>query len=81
MTVEQAKQRLLRLIQENGGMVTAATIEALPELAGNHEVVSAAARMLATDPEIVTGIEAHGAQWFPYEYLKRADEAALSSGR
>jgi hypothetical protein len=80
VTVEQAKQRLLVLIEENNGSVAAATIEADEELAENQQVASAAARMLATEPEIVTGDETDDSPgWFPYSVLLRADQAAPSS--
>lgn len=82
MTVGQAKQRLLALMEENDGTVTAATIEADKELAENQEVASAAARILATEPEIVTGEATDdGPRWFPYDSLTLADEAAFSSAQ
>jgi hypothetical protein len=57
MTVEQARQRLLALIEKHGGYVSVAIIEADKQLAANREVASAAARELATEPEITAGEE------------------------
>jgi hypothetical protein len=74
MTVEQAKQRLLALIDQNDGYVGAAIIEADSELAENREVASAAAHALATEPGIITGEETDGRAWFPYSFLMRTEE-------
>lgn len=75
-------QRLLALIEGNGGAVTAATIEADKQLADNQEVVSAAARMLATEPEIVVReATGKGPRWFPYDSLTRADEVRGTASR
>jgi hypothetical protein len=74
MNVEQAKQRLLALIDQHGGYVGAAIIEADQELAKNQDVVSAAAHALATEPGIITSEETDGRAWFPYSFLMRADE-------
>jgi hypothetical protein len=71
MTVEQARQRLLDLIDQHGGYVGAAIIEADTELAENQAVVSAAAHALATEPAITTGEEADSRAWFPYSFLMR----------
>jgi hypothetical protein len=71
VTVEQARQQLLILLDESGGYLTASTIEADRRLAENREVVSAAARMLATEPEIKTGEETDVQDWFPYSFLSR----------
>jgi hypothetical protein len=73
MTVEQATQRLLALIDENGGSLTTAIIEADDELAQNQEVVSAAAHALATEPGIITGQETDGRAWFPFSSLSRPE--------
>jgi len=73
MTVEQAKQRLLALIEQNDGRVSVAIIEADKALAANREVASAAAHVLATEPGIIAGEEADGRpDWFPYSFLMRA---------
>jgi predicted transcriptional regulator len=77
MTVEQARQQLLALIDEQGGHVSVALIEADKQLAANREVASAAARELATEPEITAGEETDKPlYWFPYSFLKRDDAAA-----
>ncbi len=73
MTVEQATERLLALVEENGGSVTAAIIEADGELAENQEVVSAAAHALATEPGITTSEETDGRAWFPFSRLTRTE--------
>jgi hypothetical protein len=72
MTVEQARERLLALIEEHDGYVAVAIIEADKGLAANREVASAAARALATEPDITLGEETdQGPHWFPYTYLTR----------
>lgn len=76
MTVQQAKERLLSLIEKHGGYVSVAIIEADNQLAANREVASAAAHELATEPEITAGEETDKPlHWFPYSFLMR-DEAA-----
>jgi hypothetical protein len=60
------------LIDQHGGYVGAAIIEADKELGRNREVVSAAARQLATEPEITTDDEPDGGEWFPYSVLIRS---------
>jgi hypothetical protein len=52
MTVAEARERLLDLIEQYGGYVGVAIIEADGQLAANREVVSAAAHELVTEPEI-----------------------------
>ena len=77
MTVEQAKQRLLALIEQHGGYVAVALIEADKQLAANREVASAAAHELATEPEIIAGEETDKPPyWFPYSFLMREEAAA-----
>jgi hypothetical protein len=71
VTVEQARQRLLELIDQHGAYVGAAMIEADRELAANREVVSAAAHALATEPGIITGEKTDSRDWFPYSFLMR----------
>lgn len=76
MTLEEARQRLLSLIEQHDGYVSVAIIEADKQLAANREVASAAARELATEPEITAGEETdRPLHWFPYSFLMR-DEAA-----
>jgi hypothetical protein len=73
VTVEQAKQRLLSLIEQHGGYLAAGMIEADQELAANPQVVSAAAHALATEPGIIVGEDADARAWFPYSVLVRAE--------
>ena len=73
MTVDEATERLLALLEANGGSVSAALVEADPELARNQEIVSAVAHALATEPNIVTGQEADGRAWFPFSVLSRSE--------
>jgi hypothetical protein len=72
MTVGQARQRLISLLEENDGTLSADVIEADPDLDRHRQVVSAAARQLATDPGISTGLDSNGSQWFPYSSVSRA---------
>jgi hypothetical protein len=75
MTVEQPRQRLLAL-EQHGGYVSVAIIEADKQLATNREVASPAARQLATETEITAGKETDKPPyWFPYSFRMR-DEAA-----
>jgi hypothetical protein len=77
MTVEQARQRLLALIEQHGGYVAVAIIEADEQLAANREVASAAAHQLATEPDVTAGEETDNPpHWFPYSFLGREDDAA-----
>jgi hypothetical protein len=73
MNVEQAKQRLLQLLEEKGGSLQAADVEEDAELSQNQEVVSAAAHELATESEIITGPETDGHDWFPFSFLTRVE--------
>ncbi|MGH3427961.1 MAG: hypothetical protein ACRDQZ_10410 [Mycobacteriales bacterium] len=71
MDYEQAKARLLELMDANAGRVTADLVEHDPELSANREFVSAAAHELASEPGIVTGEETDAREWFPYSVLMR----------
>jgi MFS family permease len=42
-----------------------------PELAANRELVSAAARELASEPDVIVGAETDARDWFPYSFLIR----------
>jgi hypothetical protein len=75
MTVDQATQRLLALIEQHGGYVGAAIIEADRQLARNQDVASAAAHALATEPGVIAGEETDSRAWFPYSFLRRVEEA------
>jgi hypothetical protein len=69
---EQAKARLSELMDESAGNLTAVIVEQDSELAGNREIVSAAAHALATEPDVITGEETDGREWFPYSFLIRS---------
>ena len=72
MTVEQAKQRLLDLLDQHDGYVPIEMIEDDEEFAEHRDIVSAAARALTTNPNIVGGEETHPhKRWFPYSFLMR----------
>jgi hypothetical protein len=71
MNVEQAKQRLLALLDERGGSLQAAEVEADAELSQNQDVVSAAAHELATENDIYPGEETGERKWFPFSFLMR----------
>jgi hypothetical protein len=77
MTVEQARQRLLALIEQHDGYVSVAIIEADRQLAVNREIASAAAHQLATELDITAGEDTDNPpHWFPYSFLMREDDAA-----
>jgi hypothetical protein len=71
MNVEQAKQRLLALLDERGGSLQAADVEADAELSRNQDVVSAVAYELATESDIYPGKETGERKWFPFSFLMR----------
>jgi hypothetical protein len=72
-TLEQAVQRLLDLLDRHDGYVPIAMIEDDEELSESRETVSAAARALATEPDIIAGEEVHPHEhWFPYSFLMRS---------
>jgi hypothetical protein len=64
---------LVVLLDENDGHLAAMIIEDDHELAANRDVVCAAARQLATEPEIATDEDPNGGEWFPYSALIRRD--------
>ncbi len=74
MNVEQAKQRILVLLDENSGSLPVAIVEADEELAQTQQTVSAAAHALATESDITTGQETDAREWFPYSFMTRASE-------
>jgi hypothetical protein len=53
MDYEQAKERLITLMEANDGNLTAGLVEQDSELAANRELVSAAARELASEPDVI----------------------------
>jgi hypothetical protein len=69
MDFDHVKARLVGLAAENGGNLTAALVEDDPELSANRELVSAAARELASDPTAITGEETDAREWFPYSFI------------
>jgi hypothetical protein len=71
MDTEQAVTRLLALLDANGGTLTAAVVEADSELAQDRVATTAAAHMLATESEIITGEETDARKWFPYSFMMR----------
>jgi hypothetical protein len=73
ITMEQARQRLLDLLAQHDGYVPIEMIEDDEDFAENRETVSAAARALVTDPDIIGGQETHPDEhWFPYSFLMRS---------
>jgi len=77
MTVEQARQRLLALIEQHEGYVSVAIVEADRQLAANRQIASAAAHQLTTEPDITAGEETDNPpHWFPYSFLMREEAAA-----
>jgi hypothetical protein len=76
MTVAEARERLLDLIEQYGGYVGVAIIEADGQLAANREVVSAAVHELVTEPEITAGDETDiPPHWFPCSFLSASAES------
>jgi hypothetical protein len=71
MLYEHLRERLVDLMAANNGHLSADVVERDSELADNRELVSAAARELASEPDVVCGEEKDGREWFPYSYLTR----------
>ena len=71
--VERARERLLALFDENGGVLSAAIVEQDDDLMQDTATVSAAAHALATEPDIITGNESDEQAWFPYSFMMRVD--------
>ena len=70
---EQAVARLLALLDVHQGTLTAAAaVEADSELAEDPVASTAAAHLLATEPEIITGEETDARNWFPDSFMTRA---------
>ena len=59
------------IARQNGGIVTAADIEADPDLAAEPEIVSAAAHALAGSTNVFASPSDQG--WFPYAELRFTD--------
>jgi hypothetical protein len=71
MDTGQAVTRLLALLDAHGGTLTAAVVEADSELAQDPAAATAAAHLLATESEIITGEETDARKWFPYSSMMR----------
>jgi hypothetical protein len=74
MTFDEACARLRALARLNGGVLTAATVEADPELAAEQSLVCAAARSLAAATNVFAddaGDDDRG--WFPYTAVRFTD--------
>jgi hypothetical protein len=69
LTYEDAVRRLVELAKENGGTVTAAQVEADPELSANEEMASAAARALGGSTNVFSSSDPDGRTWFPFSSL------------
>ena len=69
VTYEQAMNRLVHLARSNGGVVTAAQVEADEELGEDRDLASAAARALAGGTNVFSSDEPDGRTWFPYSSL------------
>ncbi len=69
MTFEEATARLVALARKNDGTVTAAEVEADPELAADRDLVSAAARALAGGTNVFSAEDDDTREWFPYSTL------------
>ena len=72
MTYEQAQEALLALARKNGGMITAADVEADAALAADQDVVSAAARALSGSTNVFSTPSDSGG-WFPYTEIRITD--------
>ena len=73
MEVEQAVSRLLALLDAHNGALTAAVAEADPELLQDQASATAAAHLLATESEYITGEETDARNWFPYSFIMRVE--------
>ena len=69
MNYDQAVTRLVQLARSNGGVVSAAQVEADHELDGDRDLVCAAARALAGSTNVFSSDEPDGRAWFPYSSL------------
>ena len=73
LTTEQVTQRLLDLLDRHNDYVPIELIEDDEDFAESREVVLAAARALATRPDVIVGEETHPHEhWFPYSFLMRS---------
>jgi hypothetical protein len=73
ITMEQATQRLRDLLDQDEGYVPIEMIEDDEDFAESRAVVTAAARALSTESDVITGEETHPHEhWFPYSFLMRS---------
>jgi hypothetical protein len=68
VTYDEATARLVAIARRNGGVVTAADVEADPDLAAEANIVSAAGHALAGSTNIFASPGDEG--WFPYAELR-----------
>jgi hypothetical protein len=78
---EEAMNRLVELARENEGTVTAAQVEADPDLAEDVPTVSAAARALGGSTNVFSSDDADGREWFPFSSLWFSEVGAASARR
>jgi hypothetical protein len=71
MTYDDAKARLIAFARERGGVITAAEVEADPQLAADREMTSAAAHALAGSTNVFA--TSSDTSWFPYSELRFSD--------
>ena len=69
MDTEQAVARPLALLDARRGALTATVAEADSELAQDRAATTAAAHLLATESEVITGEETDARNWFPYSFI------------
>ena len=69
MTYEQAQDALLALARGNGGLITAADVEADEALASDQPTVSAAARAFAGSTNVFA-VPREDDGWFPYSEIR-----------
>lgn len=73
ITMAQATQRLLDLLDRHDDYVPIELIEDDEDFAESREVVTAAARALATESDVLTREETHPHEhWFPFSFLMRS---------
>jgi hypothetical protein len=68
VTYDEATAKMVAIARQNGGVVTAAEIEADPDLAAEPAIVSAAGHALAGSTNVLASPSDEG--WFPYAELR-----------
>ncbi len=71
VSFDEAKTQLIAIARQNGGIVTAADVEADPDLAADREIVSAAGHALAGSTNVFASLSDEG--WFPYAEMRFSD--------